>query len=881
MHYDFWAKGNGVSLVEHTNDVLQAVELLFQKRQGDIPDEWWLAVKYAALLHDLGKIDPNFQAMLKKTAADTPGTDLPHSVLSIFLFKPELFNFTDPAVAHAVISAVVFHHWRESFPDLFMGSRSYEISSKAEEFVSKGNEWAERCKKVAQQMTELAKHYQLNEEIIDINGTLIEYLRYGSLGGAGILNPPYTLVYLPQSIRQCDKESEHDKLRIFVAGNLMRADHFASLVEDSAGQLQIEDIEQGDPLSSAVLEEKIAAEFKTDDYWQRSFFKSKPNLQGENLIFVAPTGFGKTEFAYLWGAGIKNFMLLPMRAATNKIFDRTERLYGKNLVALLHGDAGLELFLKGQKKNTLETEGERRKAMELARHLTKPYTVATADQIVPSALRYPGYERIFATLMDGALIIDEVQAYDPQAAAIVTHLIQQNAFLGGKTLLMTATLPPFIKNQIAQRVGLKVNQIVNLLELEEFDKIAVSARHRIRFLTHDGNYHSIAKQIVEAAAAGLKVLVIMNTVPAACAIYRDINTVLQNNDLQINNTLLHSRFTLERRKELEALAVGEYMPNRTNRDRSPCIVVATQIVEASLDIDADMMFTEPAPADSLIQRMGRVYRRYARSEGENAPEGANVFIMVEGINPKESKDSDAQLGSGIGKIYNRDLTAVSLAVLANGIEEPDLTTKPWVSCFRKRKGQKTKNINNALYNIICGLGSKSFLLNEKQKMEWVEQTYSLLDRMSAQDSLLNLGNYIYQYKNTLEILDHGYCSDKRRDAMKLFRNVNDITGVPEAIVEAFYTTVCHWVKNVFPRLNYTELATTILPKYLVACPYHSVEKKDGTICYDELDLEQMIPQDFSADNKELVRKRLERWLSDLVILKLPYHPETGLNYYDP
>jgi CRISPR-associated endonuclease/helicase Cas3 len=56
--------------------------------------------------------------------------------------------------------------------------------------------------------------------------------------------------------------------------------------------------------------------------------------------------------------------------------------------------------------------------------------------------------------MDSALIIDEVQAYDPQAAAIVTHLLQQNAFLGGKTLLMTATLPPFIQKQIIKRVGL-------------------------------------------------------------------------------------------------------------------------------------------------------------------------------------------------------------------------------------------------------------------------------------------------------------------------------------------------------------------------------------------------------------------------------------------
>lgn len=899
MQNDFWGKSNGTSLVKHTNDVLQAVDILHKKKLGNIQDEWWLALRYAALLHDLGKIDSDFQGMLKKTITDSSRTDIPHSLLSLFLFRPELFSFDDPTAAHVVVSAVAFHHWRENFPDLFMGSRSYNITSKAEEFFEKNNEWSDRCKKVANKMEGLAKRYQLNKQIIGINETLVEYLQHGTLGAAGVLVPPYTLTFLPENIRAGNERTEKERFRIFVAGNLMRADHFASLVEDSGGQLEIKDIEQGEPLSTKIIDGKIKTLFNTSSYWQKEFFTARPELQRESMILVAPTGFGKTEFAYLWGADIKNFMLLPMRAATNKIFDRTQSLYGEGQAALLHGDAGLELFIRSQeksrKKNIQETEGERRKAMDLARHLAKPYIVATADQIVPSALRYPGYERIFSTLMDSGLIIDEIQAYDPRAAAIITHLLQQNAFLGGKTLLMTATLPPFIKQQIIKRVELEEAQIINLLELPGFEEIADSVRHRIQFLTHDGSYDTAIDKVVEAAASGQKVLVIMNTVPAACAIYEYINAELKTRDLQIRNTLLHSRFTTKRRKELETLVVDQYMPNKVGRDQAPCIVVSTQIVEASLDIDADIMFTEPAPADSLVQRMGRVYRRYARSKGLNASEKANVFIIVEGKLPKSSKqtskdqkDKDARLGSGVGTVYNRDLTAISLVILANGFEEqaieetklPVLSEKPWKPCFRTRKGRKAKNINVALYNIIRGLGEKSMLLNEKQKIEWVKQTYNLLDKASDYDFPLNLGNYIHQYRETLEILDHGYCSDKRRDAMRLFRDVNDITGIPKEMVENFYNEIYQWVKENFPRLNYAELATAILPKYLVACPYRSVVKEDAAY-YHELDFEQLIPSDFSINKQAFVYDKLERWLSGLVVLELSYDPEKGLNYFDP
>ena len=144
-------------------------------------------------------------------------------------------------------------------------------------------------------------------------------------------------------------------------------------------------------------------------------------------------------------------------------------------------------------------------------------------------------------------------------------------------------------------------QIVNLLELPGFEEIAGSARHRIQFLAYNDGFDIVINKVVKFAELGKKVIVIMNTVPAACAIYESISNELGKKALQIRKALLHTRFTAERRKELETLVVEQYMPNNNSKDRDPCIVVSTQIVEASLDIDADIMFTEPAPAIALCK----------------------------------------------------------------------------------------------------------------------------------------------------------------------------------------------------------------------------------------------------------------------------------------
>lgn len=897
MPDEYWAKSSGVSLAGHTGDVMEAVAALMERFGYSVPEEWWRVLLYTALFHDIGKICPVFQARMKKLPLPDGETGIPHSLLSLFLIRPD--NDLEPRYASVVLSAVAFHHWRDHFPDLLMGRQAEKINKMADKLLSNRRDWEDKLSRVRASLEHLARKFGLETKTISINDSLVEYLAYNNLGGAGLLTPPYALVFLPARLKSSAASLGQEKLRVFVSGNLMRADHFASMAAENI-DIDIHDIETGYPLSYDEFDRALSMRFNRDNYWQKEFFVSRNHLQGRNLVLVAPTGVGKTEFAYLWCAGLKTIYTLPMRAAVNKIWHRTSDFVGtannnsRDSVALLHGDAALEIHTYWRQQGVQEqvTEGERRKVIDLARQLTKPYIMCTADQIAPAALRYPGYERIFAVLMSGALVIDEVQAYDPRAAAIVTHLVQQNSYFGGRTLLITATLPPFILKEIKKRVGLDEDQVIKLLEKEnDFLNLASSCRHRLGFAFYNGDFADVRDQVVRAAVDGKKVLVVLNTVQAACRMYENIKDGLT--DRTIKTLLFHSRFTQRQRQELERRAVDEYMPNQdNNRTSDPCIIVTTQVVEASVDIDADILFTEPAPADSLVQRMGRVYRRFARSAGNNAPDEANVIIM---LNKEMGKDKDIQLSSGLGVVYDRHLTALSLVMLLAQADNPKnvviknyefLDRDPWADCFprRDKKGGKTKGKgkqlqpNQVLVGLVEKRSERSILLMEKEKIGWVEATYEALELGIGKSFTIDMGSYLRDYQKTLEILDHGYCSDKRRDAMKLFREVSDIQGIPRQLLSNFVQDIANWIVDKQEKISYIELATDILPGYIINCPYRPWQNKKDL--FDPFYVDQIIQQLPSNIDKNKTRQKLERWLSDLFVINYPYHDEKGLIYYN-
>ena len=487
---------------------------------------------------------------------------------------------------------------------------------------------------------------------------------------------------------------------------------------------------------------------------------------------------GKTEFSYLWSNGSKFFYTLPLRTATNQLFERTKIIFGKNNVGLLHSDADTYILGDGG-------ESENMRIYELARQLSLSAIVSTGDQFFPYALRPPSYEKIFAKFSYSKLIIDEIQAYDPKAAAIVIKFIEHIVNMGGKFLLMTATIPSFIQKEIEKRIGEDFKKL-NLFK--EDNELANFSKHRIQLIVEkykDGQLsysEDLIQEILKKSEenSGSRILVVMNTIKQAQAVFEDLKSVAKEN---IEIRLFHSRFTQSHRIEIEE-ELAQFIGNNdeSRKNRRPKILVATQVVEASLDLDADFLYTELAPWDSLIQRMGRILReahpknsnlteivrnRYKQKNDKkffgneptlfdqieseiNIPE--NVFIIAyNGNNKKEEQIYE----SGQGHVYNEELLYASLKLFENisSIFERTISENG-INEIKKWNNNKKKK---ALFEFDSPTVNNSYLLSELDKAYLVESLFLSLPEMST---------YLKDFYNMLDILDAGFMSDRKATLKK-------------------------------------------------------------------------------------------------------------------
>lgn len=303
----------------------------------------------------------------------------------------------------------------------------------------------------------------------------------------------------------------------------------------------------------------------------------------KHTLVTAPTGAGKTDFLLRRCQG-RVFYTLPFQASINAMYERIKSdLKDTNAeVRMLHAASSLKI-----KKNDIEEK-------ILQRHIGASVKVLTPHQMASLVFGTKGYEAMIADLKGCDVILDEIHTYSETTQAIVLKIVEILYHIGCGIHIGTATMPAELYSRLIGLLGgsEKVYEVKLPDEiLDTFD----------RHIIHKANtLNDLTGVINEAITMNQKILIVCNQVKRAQAIYQQ----LSEDYPEVNKMLIHSRFKRGKRNRLES-----DLKNIYNEVKDACLVVSTQVVEVSLDISFDLMITECAPIDALIQRFGRINRK--------------------------------------------------------------------------------------------------------------------------------------------------------------------------------------------------------------------------------------------------------------------------------
>ena len=372
------------------------------------------------------------------------------------------------------------------------------------------------------------------------------------------------------------------------------------------------------------------------------------DAQEKPLLFLieAPMGEGKTEagiyaatqMARYWGKdGL--YVALPTAATANQMVGRVQELLDlhqiSQTVRLLHSMAWLELPDMGEINSQDEHDEIATWLAPVKRGLLGQYAVGTVDQAMLAAtnVKY-GVLRLLG-LSNKVLIIDEIHSYDAYMSEIIVRLLEWCKALQIPVVLLSATLPPALKEKLlAPHTSERMSGDYPLITMvgrtgNVSEHIIPATSHRLtvctRLIPVLGDPDRIAEAAVKEVEKGGCLCVLMNTVKEAQEVYRAIEQ-RYGGDLM----LFHAQFPAGRRTEIEQECIMRYGKDKTHRPKCS-ILVATQVVEQSLDVDFDAMLTALAPIDLLLQRMGRVFRHEDTPRPASHSQ-ASVSVMI----PEES-----------------------------------------------------------------------------------------------------------------------------------------------------------------------------------------------------------------------------------------------------
>ncbi|WP_198042833.1 MULTISPECIES: CRISPR-associated helicase Cas3' [Actinoalloteichus] len=446
------------------------------------------------------------------------------------------------------------------------------------------------------------------------------------------------------------------------------------------------------------------------------------DVTGPGLFVVeAPTGEGKTKLAFQVAAGLVRrlslsgmYMGMPTRATGNQVFDELDDLISSHQAGLrlrlLHGAAEQYLKARGKPVESSSRQpvrpagvGEDHPEEDLAevrdwfagkRGIIVPVGTGTVDQALMAAIRSRHVFVRLAGLSNKVLIIDEVHGYDVHTSTLLDRLLQWAGRLGVPVILMSATLPSVRKGELirawrAGRLNLPIEAVSSVEpgaaypELTWADHAGVrtwsdadtAASHRVselngnRIITVD--LTALAGDDVAARAEWLLdeiekadgIAVMHNLVRRVAetrdallrALHRRGSTRFDIDDL----ITITGRLTIAERAEIEARLKDRF--GRGRRPARPTIVIGTQVLEQGLDLSFDLVVSDLAPIDSLVQRAGRIRRHEA-----HGTEPLRVRLVITGATVEPT---GVELPAYTSLVYPRLLLLRTWLLLA---DRPDI-----------------------------------------------------------------------------------------------------------------------------------------------------------------------------------------------------------------